>query len=354
MKYFLSCFFGALFFYLIIPSQTVAAVRINEVAWMGTAASQYSEWIELYNDGASDVSLAGWTIYKTGDELLFTLSKTITAGGYLLVERTTASAPDAVPGINDESGSFSNGGLRNSGEDLTLKDQNGNPINILPYAAGWPAGDAKTKDTMQWTGEKWITAAATPDAINATVADSTISIPSSSSSQTASPEVTAPVVSETITPPAVVAPTPVIDPIVTSNPPAAATTPATSVPATTQPQTETPEPVVTTPNPLAVIATVDPIQTTIETAKPAVSKSTTVTNKTANKKSTLSKSAKQTATGAGKDTAANDAAADQLHTPATAPKESNHLKIIIFAAVAFIGMALFLLLDRLKSKVSQE
>ncbi len=194
MKYFLAFFCSVLF----LPCLAFADVKINEVAWMGTSTSQYSEWIELYNSGSSDISLAGWKLYKAGDEALFTLSKTIKAGGYMLVERTTASAPDAVPGINDESGSFGNGGLSNSGEDLALKDDKGNVMDSLSYASGWPAGDIATKDTMQWNGTTWITAPGTPDMQNAAVADvpppttsgssgSPTSTSASSSSNTSSP-----------------------------------------------------------------------------------------------------------------------------------------------------------------------
>jgi hypothetical protein len=167
MKYRVALFLCALF----LPCLTFASVRINEVAWMGTTSSQYGEWIELYNDSTTDVSLAGWKLYKTGDELLFTLSKTIAANGYLVIQRTTATAPATVANSNDESGPFSNGGLNNSGEDLTLKDDSGNVIDSLSFSSGWPAGDSSTKDTMQLNSGQWITAPGTPDAPNATVAD---------------------------------------------------------------------------------------------------------------------------------------------------------------------------------------
>jgi len=163
MKYFLPLFFGLLF----VPLIACADVKINEVAWMGTDKSQYSEWIELYNTGDSAVSLAGWKLYVTGSELLYTLTKSIAAHGYLLVERTTASAPDAVPGINDETGSFGAGGLSNTGENLILKNSTGTTVDTLSYSSGWPAGDTDTHDTMQWNGQKWITAPGTPDAPNA-------------------------------------------------------------------------------------------------------------------------------------------------------------------------------------------
>ncbi len=165
MKYFLPLFFGVLF----LPLIAFADVKINEVAWMGTTTSKYSEWIELYNDSDTAVSLAGWKLYKTGDKTLFTLSKSIAAKGYLLVQRTTAKTAGAFPDINDEAGKFGSGGLNNAGEDLTLKDDHDTVIDTLAFASGWPAGNAHSKDTMQWNGQQWITAPGTPDAANATV-----------------------------------------------------------------------------------------------------------------------------------------------------------------------------------------
>lgn len=153
-----------------MPRLVLAQVRINEIAWMGTEKSQYSEWLELYNEGDEAVSLAGWKLYKAGD-VLYTLSKSIAAKGYLLIERTTTSAPDAVSGISDEAGPFGAGGLRNTGEDLILKDKSGAAIDTLSFAKGWPAGDAEANKSMQWNGEQWITAIPTPDAVNATVTD---------------------------------------------------------------------------------------------------------------------------------------------------------------------------------------
>jgi len=181
IKYPISAFFGALFFSVLIPTVTLADVKINEVAWMGTTKSQYSEWLELYNNGSDAVSLAGWKLY-TGTDVMYTLAKSIPADSYLLVERTTASAPDAVPGISDESGPFAAGGLSNVGENLSLKDASGIVMDSLSFASDWPAGDVDTKDTMQWNGSKWITAPGTPDAVNATVTVTTIPPPSTGSS----------------------------------------------------------------------------------------------------------------------------------------------------------------------------
>ncbi len=153
--------------FVLIMTTTIASanVRITEIAWMGTAESQFGEWFELFNDSSDEVNLAGWKLYEDdGAQLVFTLTKSIPAGGYLLVERTTASSPDPVPGINDESGPFSGSGFSNAGEDLVLKDAQGSSIQTLSFLSGWPAGEAETKKTMQWDGTKWITGVATPKA----------------------------------------------------------------------------------------------------------------------------------------------------------------------------------------------
>ncbi len=155
-------FYVGAFVLFLIPSVAHADVRITEIAWMGTSASQYSEWFELYNDGVDSVDLAGWKLMQGDGAVIFTMTKSIGAGEYLLVERTTASAPDAVPGINDEAGAFGASGFANTGEDLVLIDLAGTTIESLSFAGGWPAGDASTKATMQWAEGEWVTAAATP------------------------------------------------------------------------------------------------------------------------------------------------------------------------------------------------
>jgi hypothetical protein len=333
MKYIVMLFLCALF----LPGYSFADVRINEVAWMGTAASQYSEWIELYNDSAEAVSLVGWKLYKTADTLLYTLSKSISAHGYLLVERTTTSAPDAVPGTNDESGPFGGGGLRNSGEYLTLKDQHDNPINELPFASGWPAGDAKTKDTMQWDGTKWITAKATPDAKNATVSD--VSAPTS----TTVPTTTTSTSENTATTPAVIAPPVTImlshvpTPVIESDP-----EPIASVVEVAQSQTTTIAELAIVPIPVPTISAqlVQPVVATIPIVHNTVAKKSTYSSVPVSK---------------GADSLMDSGTVSDAANPASAGAsagidKNNHTKVIIFGAVIFIGTALFLLLERFKAR----
>lgn len=156
----------------LLPFQARAAISITEVAWMGTASSQFSEWIELFNDGEAEVNLNGFTLLEGTSTVLFTLTKKIAPGGYYLVERTTASSPDAILGVDDDAGTWGGGGLSNSGERLVLKDANGQAVFDLSAAAGWPAGDATSKETMQWSGSSWVTAVATPRSITVATASS--------------------------------------------------------------------------------------------------------------------------------------------------------------------------------------
>lgn len=131
-------------------------VVINEVAWAGTTASesgQYAEWFELYNAGESAADLAGWGLYEAGTEgdvKVISLSGTIGAGDYYLVERSTASSPDPIVNVEaDLMGSFGGSGFKNTGETLKLKDGGGVVVDEIPCSGGWFGGDNATKQTME-------------------------------------------------------------------------------------------------------------------------------------------------------------------------------------------------------------
>lgn len=149
--------FVVLFF---IPQVVFGSVVINEIAWMGATGNQYGEWIELYNTGTEEIDLNNWKLYKDGgDVLIFTLTKKIASGGYLIIERVTDSSPDPLPDINDESGKFGGGGLINlpKGEHLVLKNAEDSVIEDLDFSNSWPAGDNTTKQTMERITAGWQT-----------------------------------------------------------------------------------------------------------------------------------------------------------------------------------------------------
>jgi beta-lactamase superfamily II metal-dependent hydrolase len=111
------------------------AVAINEVAWMGSSASAYDEWIELYNNTNAAINLTGWRILDDNGAQTYNLSGTIPANGYFLIERTsvvTSVTHDVL---------MSNLSLANTGDTLELQDASGTRVDIVNTGGGaWYAG----------------------------------------------------------------------------------------------------------------------------------------------------------------------------------------------------------------------
>ncbi len=115
-------------------------VKFSEIAWMGTQHSTYDEWIELYNDSDSDIDLTNWVIEAEDGTPYISLSGTIKAHGYFLLERTDdTSVPDIKADL------IYTGALENGGEKLFLKDPNG---NVSDFVDKWYAGDSYERATM--------------------------------------------------------------------------------------------------------------------------------------------------------------------------------------------------------------
>ncbi|PIV44885.1 MAG: hypothetical protein COS25_02800, partial [Candidatus Nealsonbacteria bacterium CG02_land_8_20_14_3_00_37_10] len=131
--------FLSLFF---IASATQAAnpldVVINEIAWMGTVNLANDEWIELYNNAESPISLDGWQLVAQDGTPKINLSGTIPANGFYLLERTDDTT---VPNILADQ--IYTGALGNSGENLKLYDSSNNVIDGVDCSAGWLAGLGK-------------------------------------------------------------------------------------------------------------------------------------------------------------------------------------------------------------------
>jgi hypothetical protein len=120
-------------------------VVINEIAWAGTQANGNAEWIELYNSSSADVDLTGWTLASTDNSPNITLSGTIPAGGYYLLERTADTAISDIPADFIYTGALTNGG-----ETLQLRDTANNLIDSAnSNGGGWPGGAAASFATME-------------------------------------------------------------------------------------------------------------------------------------------------------------------------------------------------------------
>lgn len=153
---------------LLLPLGARAQVLINEIAWMGTTVSANDEWLELYNSGNEAVSLTGWRLVAIDGSPVISLTGSIAANGYFLLERTDDETVPEIPADQIFSGSISN-----TGEHFQLFDNFGNLIDEAPFTTGWPGGDNTTKQTLERSSvESWETSLepnGTPKAKNSTI-----------------------------------------------------------------------------------------------------------------------------------------------------------------------------------------
>lgn len=116
-------------------------VVINEVAWMGTAASAQDEWIELKNNTDQDIALSGWILAAADGTPSIALTGTIPANGYYLLERTDDSTVSNIPADQVYTGD-----LNNNGEVLILR----NDVNVVVDTFVYGDGDTNVSG---WSGE---------------------------------------------------------------------------------------------------------------------------------------------------------------------------------------------------------
>ena len=209
-----------------------SAVRINELAWMGSTASASDEWIELKNISAGSAPLSGWQIASQDDafKIVFGSGEKISAGGLYLLERTDDAS---VPGISADK--IYKGALPNGGTWLKLFNAECEMVDGIDARNGFAAlgGDAGARKTLErnQNGAGWHTSAApdgTPRRENSIPVIVTALPPQAGEGQ-AQPE------PETPTPPASV-PT---STVITETPPPPVTPPAEPPP---QAQPVTPSP----------------------------------------------------------------------------------------------------------------
>ncbi len=114
-------------------------VVINEVAWGGTKASPFDEWIELRNNTQRLIDLTGWRLTSYDGILAIKLTGIIPAGGFYLLERT-----DDHTISNIQADQVYAGALSNPGERLELLDRQGNIVDTANGDGGsWTAGAGK-------------------------------------------------------------------------------------------------------------------------------------------------------------------------------------------------------------------
>jgi hypothetical protein len=123
---------------------TRLSIVINEIAWGGTAASADDEWMELYNPSSSTIDLTGWTLKSNSGSISITLSGTLSAGGYFLLERD-----DNLTVSDVAANQIYTGALSDSGEVLLLRNPAGYIIDSVNGDGGaWVQGSALARNNF--------------------------------------------------------------------------------------------------------------------------------------------------------------------------------------------------------------
>ncbi len=118
------------------------------MAWAGTLASAYDEWIELHNPGPERIHLEGWRLISQDGGLQVTLGGVLGPYGFFLLERTDDTTVADIAADQIYTGSLSNGG-----ETLLLLDPVGNRIDSANAGGGgWPAGYSSSRASMERRG----------------------------------------------------------------------------------------------------------------------------------------------------------------------------------------------------------
>jgi len=158
--------------FVLFPIYSVSAVNsldvvINEIAWMGTEVGWRDEWIELRNMTDQDIDLSSWVIENASKnhgslEIPQDGKHTIPSNGYYLISYYSKAdnllEPKAALNVivdwrvkNMGDISLANN-YKDNGQ-LRLRDSYGTLIDQTPSPTdnNWPAGDNKTKQTMERT-----------------------------------------------------------------------------------------------------------------------------------------------------------------------------------------------------------
>mgnify|MGYP001577907781 CR=1 FL=1 len=129
-------------------------IAINEIAWMGTNASAYDEWLELKNNTGHTIDLSQWVLGSRDGAPYIILSGSIAPHEYRVLERRENTIV-----VNAEVSVYGNGSpqwaLGNGGEELVLSRAS-TTLDKTPTISGgnWTAGDSASS-TNRKTMERY-------------------------------------------------------------------------------------------------------------------------------------------------------------------------------------------------------
>lgn len=119
------------------PVYIPPSVVINEIHSDESDKTVRAEFIELFNPSNDPVDLASY-YFSDGIDFTFPENSILSAGGYLVVAEDPATMLSKF-GFSGAYGPFANGtSLKNSGEQITLRNPDGADIDSVNYGIGFP------------------------------------------------------------------------------------------------------------------------------------------------------------------------------------------------------------------------
>lgn len=123
------------------PNYNSTQIVINEINYNSAASFNTEDWIELYNNGDSDVDISGWIFKDSDDAHIFTIPQNtiLNQNSYLVLCVDTSLFKPLFPDINNYLGNVGFG-LSGSGELIRLYDDQMSIIDSLVYddTIPWP------------------------------------------------------------------------------------------------------------------------------------------------------------------------------------------------------------------------
>src|SRR2546427_1474590 len=132
MKYLPSGFFCCLW---VASSALAQSIHVNEIMFHPAPAAPEDtglEWIELHNAGTNAVDISGWRL-DAGVTFVFPTNTVMPAGGYLVVAADVSKFQSHYPTVTNVVGDWV-GQLSNTGEQIRLRDAEGEDIDSVRYA----------------------------------------------------------------------------------------------------------------------------------------------------------------------------------------------------------------------------
>jgi hypothetical protein len=156
-----------IFALLVVPKFALAGIFISEVMYDLEGNDSGREWIEVHNDSDIGIDLSTYFLYENNvaHKIVFISgNQTVPTGEFAIITSNSDKFLEDYPNF---SGSLFDSvfALNNTGEELTLLDQDKNKLDLVNYFS--ELGAKGTGNSLQLSGGVFIPANPTPGVVNA-------------------------------------------------------------------------------------------------------------------------------------------------------------------------------------------